>query len=56
MTRLEHLREAIRLERLWDNTAGADNCPQRKALKKLIKPHREAYERMTKEEIDRDPV
>ena len=51
MDRLEHLKEAQRLERLWDNVAGEDNDPRRKALEPRIKFHRSEYERMTYEAI-----
>ena len=51
MDRLEHLAAAIKLERLWDNVAGPDNHPERKALEPQIKHHRKEYERMTEDFI-----
>ena len=47
-TRLWHLEQAIKYERKWDNVAGGDNCPERKALMKDIAYHRERYDALTK--------
>jgi hypothetical protein len=51
VSRLDWLAEAQRLERLWDNVAGADNCPARRALVPQIKAVRAEYDRMTREFI-----
>jgi hypothetical protein len=51
MDRLAWLREAQRLERKWDNIAGADNCPARKKLEPLIREARRNYDALTAEFI-----
>lgn len=51
MDRLDHLREAIRLERQWADIAGSDTCPARNALLPSIAHHRAMYESMTEKWI-----